>query len=76
MGEKSDLSDLESNHSGKKLDAALDIPEIIKGCYLTSSSYKNTRPFDQISRDRKGCSESQVVQGAVLKAHRLPDPHR
>lgn len=30
MGEKSDLSDLESNHSGKKLDAALDIPEIIK----------------------------------------------
>lgn len=30
MGEKSDLSDLESNHSGKKLDAALDVPEIIK----------------------------------------------
>lgn len=37
-----DLSDLESNHSGNKLDIALDIPQITNWCHLTSGSYKNS----------------------------------
>lgn len=37
-----DLSNLESNHSGKKLDIVLDIPQLINWCHLTSSSYKDS----------------------------------
>lgn len=39
--ELTDLTDLELNNSGNNLDIALDIPQIINWCHLTSASYEN-----------------------------------
>lgn len=40
--EVTDLSDLELNNSGNKLNIALDIPQIINWCHLTSASYESS----------------------------------
>lgn len=40
--ELTDLSGLEQNNSRNKLDIALDIPQIINWCHLTSASYESS----------------------------------
>lgn len=40
--ELKDLSGLELNNSRNKLDIALDIPQIINWCHLTSASYESS----------------------------------